>query len=150
MDRIRIVSIVSAAAALATVSAVSAQENASFEKVVFPIIQEKCVECHRAPYEKTGRIRKPKAELRFDAAWGFVKGGETGAVVVPGKPEESPMFLRVTLPEDHTDFMPPMGDGLTAEEKEILKKWIAEGADFGGWKGSEEARPADAKDAFEK
>lgn len=124
----------------------------NFEKDVYPFIKASCVECHRAPYEKNGRIRKPKSDLRFDAAFGIVKGGDLGVIVVPGKPEESPMLQRTLLDPDHDDFMPSstLYDPLTKEQQEILKKWIEQGADFGGWKGNEEGKPEGAKDEFEK
>ncbi len=134
---------------------VHAQDEAgkvNFEKDVYPFLKNSCVDCHKAPYLKEGRTRptKPKADLRFDSSFGIVAGGDTGPVVVPGKPDESPMLQRTLLDEDHDDFMPPKGDVLTAEQKEILAKWIQEGADFGGWKGNQEERPEDAKDAFAK
>jgi hypothetical protein len=42
-------------------------------------------------------------------------------------------------------FMPPTGkaDPLTSEEIAKLKAWIDEGADFGGWEGNLEGKPAD-------
>ncbi|MEM7388049.1 MAG: c-type cytochrome domain-containing protein, partial [Verrucomicrobiota bacterium] len=67
----------------------------NFEKDVYPFLKNSCVDCHRAPYTKGTRVKKPKADLRFDAAWGIVKGGENGPVVVPGKPDES-SILKVT------------------------------------------------------
>ncbi len=134
-------------------SALVAQDDAkvNFEKDVYPFIKNSCVNCHKAPYIKEGRTRptKPKAGLRFDAAFGIVKGSDDNAIVVPGKPEESSILQRTMLDEDHDDFMPPKGDVLTDDQKKILERWIKEGADFGDWKGSEEARPEDAKDAFE-
>ena len=131
-------------------SSAIAEEKINFEKEIYPFIKNSCVECHRAPYEKLGRLRPPKADLRFDAAWGIVKGGELGVIVVPGEPDKSPMYTRTMLDEDHDDFMPPLGDPLTEEQKELLKKWIEQGADFGDWKGENEDKPADAKEAFEK
>ena len=127
-------------------------KKVNFEKDVYPFVEKSCVSCHKAPYVKEGRTRptKPKAGLRFDSAWGIVKGSDDNPVVVPGKPKESTMLTRTLLDEDHDDFMPPKGDVLTDEQKKILEKWIEEGADFGDWKGSQEARPDDAKDAFEK
>lgn len=135
---------------LATAQAQDAEGKVNFEKDVYPFLEKSCVECHKAPYVKEGRTRptKPKAGLRYDAAFGYVLGGDTGAVIVPGKPEESPMLQRTLLDEDHDDFMPPKGDVLTEEQKKILEKWILEGADFGGWKGNEEGKPDDAKDTF--
>jgi len=41
--------------------------------------------------------------------------------------------------------MPPKGDPLTNEEKELLKEWIDEGASFGGWKGDESEYVAEEK-----
>lgn len=116
-----------------------------FETEVLPFIEKKCVECHKAPHADTnGKMIKPKAGLRFDAAWAITAGSEDGAVVVPGKSGESSMFERVTLPPDEDDFMPPKGkaDPLTPEEVDLLKRWIDEGADFGDWHGSLEGKPA--------
>lgn len=135
-------------------SALFAQDDAkvNFEKDVYPFLEKSCVSCHKAPYTKEGRTRptKPKAGLRFDSAFGLVKGSDDNAVIVPGDPEKSSILQRTMLDEDHDDFMPPKGDHLTDDQKKTLSKWIKEGADFGDWKGSQEARPDDAKDAFEK
>ncbi len=133
------------------ISIATAEDKINFEKQIYPILENSCVNCHKAPYTKEGRTRptKPKADLRFDAAFGFVKGGENGAVVVPKDPSKSSLLQRTMLDEDHDDFMPPKGDVLTAEQKELVKKWIEEGADFGGWKGNEEGKPDDAKVTFE-
>ena len=46
--------------------------------------------------------------------------------------------------------MPPKGDDLTTAEIALLKKWIEEGADFGGWIGSKEGMPAGAEVATKK
>jgi mono/diheme cytochrome c family protein len=66
----------------------------------------------------------------------MMKGGEEGKDVVPGKPEESGVYTSTTLPEDDDKAMPPKGDRLTKEQQELIKKWIAEGANFGAWKGA--------------
>ena len=39
-----------------------------FEKEVWPILESRCVECHKAPYELNGLLKKPKAGLRLDGA----------------------------------------------------------------------------------
>lgn len=117
-----------------------------FESEVLPFLEKKCVECHRAPYEKDGRTIKPKAGLRMDAAWAITAGSENGSILTAGKSGESSMFERVTLPEDDDDFMPPVGkaDPLTPAEVDLLKRWIDEGADFGDWKGNLEGKPEEA------
>lgn len=58
----------------------------------------------------------------------LLAGGDGGPVVVAGDPERSPMYVRTTLHPSHDDFMPPKGEGLTDEERNLLRMWIAEGA----------------------
>jgi hypothetical protein len=116
----------------------------TFEKEILPILEKKCVQCHKAPFEKDGKTVKPKAGLRLDAAWAIQKGSDNGAVLVAGKPAESGLFERVTLPPDDEDFMPPKdkADPLTTAEVALLKAWIEEGAGFGEWHGNLEGKPA--------
>ena len=40
----------------------------NFRDEVWPILEERCVECHKAPYEKNGVMKEPKAGLRLDGA----------------------------------------------------------------------------------
>ncbi len=115
----------------------------NFEKQVWPFLKASCVDCHRAPYEKEGKLKKPKAGLRMDAAWAISLGSEDGEVVDAGKADESSLYTAVMLPADDDDVMPPDGkaDPLTKEQKVLLKQWIDEGADFGGWVGSLVGKP---------
>ena len=115
----------------------------NFAKQVLPFLKASCVECHRAPYKKDGKLKKPKGGLRLDGAWAITLGSEDGAVVDPGKADESSIYTSVMLPADDDDVMPPEGkaDALTAEQKALLKQWIDEGANFEGWAGSLEGKP---------
>ncbi|MEM9281634.1 MAG: c-type cytochrome domain-containing protein [Verrucomicrobiota bacterium] len=117
----------------------------NFERQILPIFQAKCIECHKAPFEEDGKLKKPKAGLRMDAAWAIQAGSENGSVLIAGDPEESELYYRVTLPEDDSDFMPPTGkaDPLNKRELTLFRKWIEEGADFGGWAGNLEGKPID-------
>lgn len=121
----------------------------NFEKEIWPILNTKCVDCHRAAYEENGRKKEPKAGLRLDGAWAILRGSENGPVLKPGDSAKSYLYEVTTLPEDDDMFMPPKGDPLTNDEKALLKAWIDSGADFGGWQGSLEGKPADpaAKEA---
>lgn len=119
-------------------------DKVNFEKQVWPILKSKCVKCHGAPHEEDGRMKKPKADLRLDAAWGILAGGEDGKVLHPGDASNSEMWWRTDLAPDDDDFMPAKGDPLTSDEKALLKKWIDQGADFGAWEGNLEGRPKDA------
>ena len=126
----------------------SAQEPPGFATQVLPILQKHCFECHEAArLDAKGRLRKPKGDLRLDGSAWILRGGDGGAVLVAGDPEQSPLYQRVTLPDDDPDIMPEKGDRLTAEQTEILRRWISAGAGFGAWTGAAatqaEAPPAD-------
>ncbi len=114
----------------------SALGQIDFEKQVWPILQDRCVECHKAPYEENGRPKNPKAGLRFDGAAHIMRGSDDGRVIVPDHPSRSPLYQRITLPADDDDVMPPKGDPLPKAQQEIFRKWIAQGVDFGIWEGA--------------
>ena len=120
-----------------------------FEKEIWPILSKKCVDCHRATQVVDGRKKEPKAGLRLDGAWAIMKGSENGPVLKPKDSAGSYLYEVTTLPKDDDMFMPPKGDPLTDPEKALLKAWIDAGADFGGWEGNTEGKPADpnAKEA---
>lgn len=124
--------------------AADASAAVSFEKQILPVLEKKCVDCHRAPHLDNGKKKEPKGELRLDAAWAMLKGGESGPALVPGNLGKSYMYEVVTLPKDDDKFMPSKGDPLTPDELKLLKEWIESGADFGGWKGNMEGAPPDA------
>jgi mono/diheme cytochrome c family protein len=109
--------------ALALASGLSrAAEPVNFAREVQPILERACVQCHGP--------EKQKGKLRLDSGEALQKGGENGAPITPGKPEESEFYRRVTLDASHEDVMPPKGkaEHLNAAEAEVLKRWIAEGA----------------------
>lgn len=120
-----------------------------FEKQILPLIEKSCVECHKAPYEEDGRVKKPKGGLRMDAAWAMEAGGEGGALYVAGDPKTSEMIFRVTLPEDDDDFMPPKGEKWNDAEIKLVSAWIQEGAKFGDWKGNLEGKPKETEKVAE-
>ena len=116
------------------------KQSVDFEKHVLPLLQNKCFECHKAPYQDGPRLRKPKGGLRVDAARGILQGGSDGEVVIAGNAQESSLFYRTNLSHDDDDIMPPEEDGdpLSDTEKKILSTWIDEGENFNGWIGNEE------------
>lgn len=94
-----------------------------FAHVVMPILEKKCISCHKAS--------KQKGELRMDRPEFITTGGETGPAVVPGDRENSLIFQRMHLPLEEEEHMPPKGKPqLTDEEKAILEAWIDSGAEF--------------------
>lgn len=115
-----------------------AGDKVDFAKQILPIFEAKCLKCHEAEHtDATGRVKKPKGGLVMSTAEGLRKGGkESGEkTMIPGKASESTLYTLVILPISDEMVMPPEGkaDPLTDAEKELLKKWIDQGADFGGW-----------------
>lgn len=141
MNRILLRTAFLATIATAAISASTLRGEVHFEKDLLPVLTKKCLDCHKAPFEDNGRKKEPKAGLRLDAAWAILKGSENGPVLKPGDSAKSYLHEVVTLPADDDMFMPPKGDPMTKDEIALLKKWIDEGADFGGWKGNLEGKP---------
>jgi uncharacterized membrane protein/mono/diheme cytochrome c family protein len=105
------------------VSKVNLQEAVFYDDLVKPILEDKCYGCHGTS--------KQKGKLRLDDAEHILKGGKGGVVIVAGKTDESELIDRMLLPLDDEDHMPPKEKKqLNEKEIEILKTWIASGADF--------------------
>lgn len=88
-----------------------------FEKRIRPLLIERCHKCHAG--EKT------KGGLRLDSAKALQQGGETGVVVVPGKPDESLLIQAVR--HENGLKMPPDGK-LSATQIADLVLWVNSGA----------------------
>lgn len=110
------------------ICALSASECAEvrFNRDVRPILSDNCFACH-GPDEK-----QRKAKLRLDGRDEALKPAESGdAAIVPGRPEQSALVRRIES-TDGDEMMPPPKSHkqLTALQKELLKRWIAEGAKY--------------------
>jgi hypothetical protein len=118
-----------------TVAGVSAALAAvDFGRDVRPILSENCYHCHGQDAERR------EGKLRLDTREGQRKGG----VIVPGKPGESELVIRI-FSRDDAERMPPPDSHRTLSEpqKETLKRWIAEGASFTEhWAVASPTRPA--------
>jgi cytochrome c553 len=88
-----------------------------FETRVRPLLAAKCWQCHGP--------QKQKGKLRLDSAAALTKGGESGPVLVPGKPDASLLIQAVRRTGDVK--MPPDGK-LTEREVADLAAWIRSGA----------------------
>jgi len=84
------------------------------------IFAHKCYQCHSENKQKGG--------LTLDTKEGVFKGGESGLAIVPGKPEQSELFRRISLPANHKKVMPTKGKLLNDSEIELVKLWIDKGA----------------------
>ena len=84
------------------------------------IFAHNCYQCHSE--------NKQKGELVLENKRGVFKGGESGPVIIAGKPEESEIYKRITLPADHDEVMPKKGKVLKENEIALIKLWIERGA----------------------
>ncbi len=97
-----------------------------FNRDIRPIMADTCFRCHG--FDANAR----KAKLRLDVRAEALKPAKSGAIpIVPGKPEQSEVVHRL-FTEDEDDRMPPaeIHKPLTKEQKELFRRWIAEGAEY--------------------
>ncbi|KMT65054.1 c-type cytochrome domain-containing protein [Catenovulum maritimum] len=102
--------------------AVFSAQKLTFSQDILPIFEAKCLKCHSD--------EKQKGELRLDTKEWILKGGESGDVLIPFKPEYSDVYVLAALPDYDPDYMPSKGKGLTPAELETLRSWIQQGAQF--------------------
>jgi hypothetical protein len=104
----------------------SADAAISFSQQIRPILSENCFKCHGT--DDATR----KAKMRLDDRDVALRPAKSGAVpIVPGKPEQSELVKRISS-DDPDEVMPPASTKktLTAQQKTILREWIAEGAKY--------------------
>jgi hypothetical protein len=100
-----------------------AEGRALFEEKIRPLLEARCFKCH-------GSEAKPKGGLRLDTRELALKGGDSGAAAVPGKPAES-LLLKLVRWEDPDLKMPPK-EKMPAGEVALLEDWIRRGMPWGG------------------
>ncbi|TLD69527.1 DUF1553 domain-containing protein [Phragmitibacter flavus] len=107
-------------ATVATQYTKAKKDGVNFYREVLPILEANCYSCHQGT--------KTKGDLVLDNLASALIGGESdGPAITPGKAAESSLFHRVTT-TDEDYIMPPKGHPLTAEQIDILRRWIDEGA----------------------
>lgn len=121
-------------AGAATGQAVAAPEI-GFNREVRPILSRHCFACHGPD------VKKRKGDLRLDVREAAIEAG----AIVPGNVEKSEMIYRLDCPE-LDDRMPPEkgGEPLSETQKEVLRRWVAAGAEYEphwAWVAPEPAQP---------
>ena len=91
-----------------------------FEEKIRPVLAEKCYSCHSAD------AKKVKGSLQVDHLQHLLAGGETGASLVAGKPDES--LLVEAIGYGNPDLRMPPKEKLAPEVVENFRKWITAGA----------------------
>ncbi len=89
-----------------------------FEKSVRPLLAKHCYSCHSA------KATKLQAGLLVDSRAALLRGGDSGAAIVPGDPDASLLIEAVQYEEYE---MPPKGK-LPDREIATLERWIEMGA----------------------
>ena len=95
-----------------------------FEKRIRPVFVEHCAKCHSADAEKV------KGGLRLDSREAILKGGDSGAAIIPGDPEQSPLIKAVRWVDKDLQ-MPPNKDGRKQLSEPVvadLVAWVKMGA----------------------
>ncbi len=92
---------------------VHAADAPQFERDIAPLLKRHCVKCH-------GPVKQER-KLNVSSVSGLIRGGESGAALVPHDVEASLLWKRVS-----SDEMPPDAP-LSADEKSLLKRWIIAG-----------------------
>ncbi|MBI5866058.1 MAG: PSD1 domain-containing protein [Planctomycetes bacterium] len=91
-----------------------------------PILSDRCFKCHGP--DPGSR----QAGLRLDSSSGALGDGEQGPAIVPGMPDESPLYRRITS-HNADEVMPPPSSAkkpISAAEQDIIRRWIEAGAEY--------------------
>lgn len=107
----------------ATVAPADSTPPPRFEADVLPILNAHCLQCHGGVHQRNG------LDLRTLPT--VLQGGKSGPVIVPGKPEESLLWKKLS-----DDVMPKTDNKVSVANKAIIRAWIAAGA-----KGAEKKAP---------
>ncbi|HXT59600.1 MAG TPA: PSD1 and planctomycete cytochrome C domain-containing protein [Pirellulales bacterium] len=94
-----------------------------FNRDIRPILTDNCLQCHGP--DKNHREAVLRLDVREEAI--------AREAFKPGQPDESPLIARI-FSSDPEMLMPPAksNKSLSGEQKELLKRWIAEGAEYQG------------------
>ena len=101
----------------------AAAEPVSFKEEVFPILELRCLECHRpsgAGYEKSG--------LDMRTYEGLMKGTKYGPMIVPGSIIESNLIAMIDRRTSSELWMPHGKKQLSKCERQAIRFWVAQGA----------------------
>ena len=87
-----------------------------FEAEVRPLLVGQCLKCHGE--------KKQKGELRLDSRAAMIKGGESGAAIEPGEPDDSLLIEAIR----HESFEMPPDKKLPDATVDAIARWIEMGA----------------------
>lgn len=92
---------------------------AFFESKIRPVLEENCLKCH-------SEAKKIKGGLLLDRKAGWMEGGDSGPVIVPGKPDES-LLVQMIRHDPDVEAMPPKSKLSDAQIRDF-EEWVRMGA----------------------
>jgi mono/diheme cytochrome c family protein len=100
-------------------------KRVEYNRDIRPILSENCLYCHGQD------PKNRKAGLRLDVREDALAPHDDGTAIVPGKPESSDLIARLAS-TDKDEVMPPPKSNrrVTPEQAALLRRWIAEGAEY--------------------
>src|SRR2546426_4989573 len=103
------------------IAAKSPDNKISYNRDIRPVLSDNCFFCHGPDQNKR------KGKLRLDVREEAI----AKLAIVPGKPDESKLIQRI-FTTDTDDLMPPPESHktLTPEQKQLFRRWIAQGAEY--------------------
>lgn len=101
----------------ATLAPPTSEQLEHVRSKVVPLLEARCFECHKHDAELGGGLSLASRKA-------MLKGGESGAAIVPGKPDESLLIEAVR----YAGFEMPPRSKMPDAEIAILEKWVADGA----------------------
>ncbi len=101
------------------VAAYEKGEVEAYAHFIQPLLKTHCMSCHNS--------FKTKGGLNLESWDTMLEGGESGnPILIPGESDSSELFIRVSLPQDHDEFMPPQGKKALPDEGLTLMRWWIE------------------------
>ena len=105
---------------LLVTSGAFADDKVRFNRDIRPILAEHCYRCHGP--DSASR----KAKLRLDDRDTAIQRG----AIAPGHADKSELVARIFADDDTVMPPPKVKDALTKRERDLLRRWIAEGAEY--------------------
>lgn len=131
----RSIAVVLVAVISVNLHAEAGEQTIDFNRDIRPLLSNSCFACHGPDTEdQQGGLRLDLREYAVDLS----------GVIVPGRPEDSDLMARITSEETYLKMPPPDSNrpALTEDQIEMIRRWIAEGAEFAEhWSYAELSRP---------
>jgi mono/diheme cytochrome c family protein len=113
--------IIAAALAIASPASADVDDKVDFQRQILPIFLQNCAKCHGES--------KHQARMSLHTAEAMQEKWQADEhLLVPGDPEQSELYQRITLPDDNPKRMPKGADPLSKEHIELIAAWIQQGA----------------------